>query len=230
MKSLVRSDITEAGLQKTFEERSQIGFSDDVNTWRDSEAIFDEHTLRIEDHPVMEDWEDGYMKMLADVASHKGGKVLEVGYGMGISARYVQVHPIDTHVIIEANNGVYEKLLEFQSSARANVVPLLGFWQEIISDLEDESFDGILFDTYPLTKEEIHGNHFPFFHEAFRLLKPGGVFTYYSDEPTTISDFHRERLQAAGFTNIDLSICEVTPPEDCQYWIHNTIVVPIIIK
>ncbi len=34
----------------------------------------------------------------------------KVGFGLGISAGYVQSFPIDEHVIIEANKGVFEKL------------------------------------------------------------------------------------------------------------------------
>jgi guanidinoacetate N-methyltransferase len=227
---MIRNDIAKAGLQKTLNTREEIGFSENVESWKESKAIFDEHSLRIENHPVMEDWEDGYMKHLAKVASLRQGRVLELGFGMGISAKYIQENPIKQHVIIEANNDVFDKLLEFKRNASIEVLPLKGFWQDITKDLEDESFDGILFDTYPLTKEEVHGNHFPFFSEAYRLLKPGGVFTYYSDEPENISDFHKEKLVLSGFSNINFELCEVEPPKNCEYWTHKTIVVPIIIK
>lgn len=210
--------------------RIAIGFAQYPQTWQDAPALFSEHTLTINNHPVMEDWEQEYMQALAAIACTDGGTILEVGFGMGISATYVQSHPINDHIIIEANRDVFHRLTSFARQAQHPTTPLLGFWQDVTPALADQSIDGILFDTYPLSPEEIHKNHFSFFAEAFRLLRPGGILTYYSDE---ISDFSNEHIQAlhhAGFTSIDKKVCQVTPPQECLYWKSDTIVAPIIIK
>jgi guanidinoacetate N-methyltransferase len=220
------SDIRE----QTFASRIEIGFQE-RDSWRDAEAVFDEHTLVIEGHPVMEDWEDSYMRELAHIASTQKGSVLEVGFGMGISARYIQEQNPALHLVVEANKGVYEKLLDFATTANSKVQPLFGFWQDVThKTIEDGSLSGILFDTYPLQEDEIHRNHFPFFKEAYRMLKSGGVLTYYSDEINDYSDEHRKMLNEAGFTNIQKTVLEVSPPENCAYWKSRTIVAPIIIK
>jgi guanidinoacetate N-methyltransferase len=133
-------------------------------------------------------------------------------------------------VIIEANMDVYRHLEEFSREAVGRVTPIGGFWQDVVPRLADGEFDGILFDTYPLSADEIHANHFPFFEHAHRLLRPGGVLTYYSDEVSCLSPEHLRALSNAGFSRIGYSVFDVTPPSDCRYWRSSTIVAPRIYR
>ena len=216
--------------KQTYASRVEIGFPKDRREWRSLPASFGEQRLAIGGHPVMEDWETGYMRRLAEVAGSKCGRVLEVGFGMGISARFLQDLGVEEHVVIEANRDVYGRLLAFAREAPGRVLPMSGFWEDIAPCFPDGSFSSILFDTYPLSEEEIHRNHFPFFREAYRLLKPGGVLTYYSDEAEGFSPEHRLALELAGFTDIRGEACEVEPPKDCVYWRERTLIVPIVFK
>ncbi len=218
--------------RKTVKSRLNIGFPTKEN-WIKSPAQFTPHTLRVAGHPVMESWEQGYMDALADIATKNGGTVLEVGYGMGISASAIQnLGRVSSHFIIEAHPGVARKFIEdFADRANAQQIHLItGFWEDVTGAMADNSFDGILFDTYPLSEEEIHSNHFWFFKEAHRLLKPGGVLTYYSDEALGFSKKHMAKLQEAGFSDISGKVCEVAPPKDCEYWTEPTLLAPIIRK
>ncbi len=214
----------------TYQTRINIGFNNIKGKWSSAQAEFSDNSLRICGHPVMERWEDNYMKTLADIATFNGGVILEVGFGLGISATYIQKNKIVRHIIIEANCDVFQKAKCFAQNARYPVQLIFSFWEDCISKMDDEILDGILFDTYPLQANEIHKNHFNFFNEAYRLLKNGGVFTYYSDEINDFSQEHLKFLAEAGFKKISSRVCEVKPPADCQYWQNNTILAPIIIK
>lgn len=214
----------------THQSRCEIGFLSDFHLWKDEKATFTKNELIINGHPVMERWEKEYMGELAAIASRNGGTVLEIGFGMGISAEFIQSYAIDKHLIIEANTDVFGMLKQFARESARPIEPLHGFWQDITKTLPDGSISGILFDTYPLTEEEIHQNHFTFFDEAYRLLKPGGVLTYYSDEIDDFSPQHLAKLKHAGFESPEKKICKVTPPQNCQYWKSNTILAPIITK
>ena len=59
-------------------------------TWADSRAVWTGDTLLIQGQQVMQAWEQPLMQALADVATAAHGDVLEVGFGLGISASMVQ--------------------------------------------------------------------------------------------------------------------------------------------
>ena len=52
-------------------------------------------------YEVMMDWEDSIMSASAAYICENGGDILEIGFGMGISAGYIQQHTINSHTIIE---------------------------------------------------------------------------------------------------------------------------------
>lgn len=201
--------------------------------WKEQPAIFSKGKLSIAGHPVMQDWEKPYMQELARIASSNGGVVLELGFGLGLSATCIQQQPIEKHIIIEANKDVFTKLEEFAAKAQHTVIPLFGLWEEVLPTISDESIDGILYDTYITNFDEpdqFTYEYFPFFEHAYRVLREGGVFTYYSSEISDFSAKHRQTLKDTGFSYIEKTICSITPPSDCLYWKNDTIVAPIIKK
>ena len=214
----------------TREERLKIGFAQVKDSWQSAKATFTDKTLEICGHPVMESWEETYMRTLADIACLNGGIVLEVGFGLGISAGFIQTHKITGHIIIEANDDVLARAETFSEKSPAPVRLIAGFWEDAIDKIPDATVSGILFDTYPLSEAEIHCNHFNFLAHAHRILIPDGVLTYYSDEISDFSPAHLAKLRSVGFANIDKIICAVEPPLDCRYWKNDTIIAPIIIK
>ena len=217
--------MTDKGLKKYSKETQK--------SWLETQAIFTTKDLLIKNYQVMQRWEDNYMKSLATVATSRGGRVLEVGFGLGMSAGYIEKSKrIKEHVVIECHPDVIKSARKkFSAVLSLDRMKLLeGFWEDVTPNLPGKSFDGILFDSCPLESGVELFQFFPFFKEAFRLLKDDGVFTYFSDEAKEISEHHLKKLQEAGFKNINFKICKVRPPKTCEYWKHNTIVTPIIKK
>ncbi len=218
--------------EKNYKESDEMAINFEKKEWVNADAHFSDHTLSILGEPVMEDWETPYMEKLAEVACSTGGTILELGFGMAISAKFIQQHNIVKHIIVEANKDVAQKAREFGRSTPHTVEVLEGFWEDVIDRIPDESIDGILFDTYPVTELELYQNHFSFFPFAYRKLKRGGVFTYYSDEINSFGAVHLKKLQEAGFKleNIDSVVTPVCPPKDCEYWKADTMLTPIVKK
>lgn len=116
-----------------------------------------------------------------------------------------------------------------RTTAKSKVEVLPGFSWDVTPTLPDASYDGILYDTYPLKDGAANKHHLDFFAEAARLLRPGGVFTYFCNEDVDISDEERKLLHDHGF-DVTTEQVPVPTPEDCQYWRAKTIVAPTCIK
>lgn len=162
--------------EKQYKESDELKIKYSREDWIKAEAVFTENRLEILGEAVMEDWETPYMKALADIAAANGGTILEIGFGMGISGMFIQEHNIKKHIIIEANKQVAVKARKFARMAPHAAEVIEGLWQDVIEQVPDESVDGILFDSYPLTEAELYQNHFFFFRAAYRKLRGGDAY------------------------------------------------------
>ena len=74
---------------------------------------------------VMMDWERPIMSASAAYVCEGGGDILELGFGMGISANYIQSHSIASHTICEQHPQIIEKAQAWASD-KPNVTIVTG--------------------------------------------------------------------------------------------------------
>lgn len=202
-------------------------------SWKASEASYDDTELIIQGQQVMQAWEHPLMKALAKASGESHGDILEVGFGMAISATYLQEVGIQSYTVIECNEQVISRFEHWkQNYTGKNIRLVKGMWQEVVEQLG--TYNGILFDTYPLSQEEFIRNEVEglpythcgeFFPVAVSLLREGGVFTYFSCEIDTLSRGH-QRLLLESFDSFEVSVVrDLEPPEGCQYWWTDSMVV-----
>lgn len=186
--------------------------------WQQAEVKEDEESLTAFGEIVMARDETPYMEALAKLVTSAtpNGTILEVGFGMGISAGAIEKNGCGKHVIIEANRAIMRKCLKWAESQPSVVVPLYGFWESVTTLLGNSTFDGIFFDPFPSTVT------LAFMMESRRLLRPGGILTYYlqqwGDKGTKAWNKSKRMLLKAGFTEHEIQepeYMQLDIREDC---------------
>ena len=185
---------------------------------------------------IMEDWQIPLMEAMAKAIAEDGGDILEVGFGRGVSADMIQKHPIASHTIIECNDLVVEQHFQpWKEKYTTKDISLEhSLWQDSIDNLG--LFDGIFFHTYPLNEDEYmqyvnasitFAEHF--FHHASNHLKPGGRFTYFSNEIQSLSREHQHML-LKHFSSFTVHVIPLRMPVDVKdtWWADSMVVIKAI--
>lgn len=189
-----------------------------------AEPVNGEGDLLMEGQQVMQEWQRPLMRELAQSVTEGRGDVLEIGFGVGISANFIQERGVRSHIIIESNRKVVEAARRWREGFPHKRIRIIhAKWQDVVDDLE--SFDGILFDTFPMTEEEFRrhvlgdvtfAEHF--FPYAAQHLNRGGVFTYYSNEIDSLSRRH-QRILLNSFSSFRVGVVrDLQPAADSQNW------------
>lgn len=121
---------------------------------------------------VMMSWEDSLMSASAAYVCEGGGDILEIGFGMGISAGYMHSHSISSHTIIENHPEVIPKAQAW-ASGKSNVTIITGSWYDVKDSLS--TYDGVFYDTFG-DDDMIH-----FSASLSSLVKEGGVATWWNN-------------------------------------------------
>jgi predicted O-methyltransferase YrrM len=115
-----------------------------VVKYKNMAIIINTDSIYKDDNIIMHSDVTLYSESAADIISENGGNILEIGFGLGISANKVQSNNPDKHVIIEIEEDIYNKALEW-ASGKSNVEVILGDWKTTVGNITDK-FDGIYMD------------------------------------------------------------------------------------
>lgn len=143
---------------------------------RDQELIFEQEYIALKSQPdkfVMMSWETALMKQHAKRVTQNGGDVLEIGFGMGISAQYIQEYGCTSHTIVELHPDILVRLQDWAKD-KPNVKILHGDWIELQDVICQNKYDGIFYDA--------DCNNASKFRKMIvdNALKQHGVFTYFA--------------------------------------------------
>ena len=148
---------------------------------------------------VMMDWEHPLMSASAAYACEGGGDILEIGFGMGISAGYIQSHSISSHTIIE-NHPQIIPLAQEWAKDKPNVTIISGSWYDVSEANKLSTYNGVFFDPH-------NDGTFPYFSGSLSSwVKSGGRVTWWNDVPTGSNNY--------GIPDVEYDIIEVSYVDD----------------
>jgi guanidinoacetate N-methyltransferase len=201
----------------------------------EKQIIDDRTQTELSDSDIMEDWQIPLMQRMAAVVTETAGDVLEIGFGRGISAGFIQAGKPRSHTIVECNDSVVDRFQAWrQTFAEADIRLIYGRWQDVVNQMQ--LYDGIFFHTYPLSEEEyvdqvLKSTTFAehFFPTAVAHLREGGVFTYMTNEIDSLSRSH-QRLLFSYFSSFSLQLVPLALPPDVHdtWWADQMVVVKAV--
>ena len=168
-----------------------MAFKDNTLEFFDNKIVDTESGLE-----VMMNWEAPIMEKSAEFVCHNSGDVLEIGFGMGICADYIQVQGVNSHTIIEIHPQILERLNTW-ASGKSNVTVIEGDWANL--SLTD-TYDGIFLDTFG------DDSLSEFKEFALSKIKSGGKITYWNN--------NEEEYNPYSFDSVSYEQISVTPDEN----------------
>ena len=192
----------------------------------------DEHNKDIlinktDNEQVMMEWEKPYMEACVKKLEPRGD-VLEIGFGLGYSARALCIYPIQSYNVIECEPVVWDKVIEFQKEYPHIKINLIkGRWQDMLHTLP--TFDTIFFDDFPY-KEYLELDNYPKQDRVRRFIGQciqnhmniGCKLSYYSSWPQNHDSYDCVEGSLSDF--------EIQIPNNCNYIPYKKVYIPVVTK
>jgi guanidinoacetate N-methyltransferase len=195
----------------------------------------DMRTADLRDDEIMEDWQLPLMDAMARAAARPGADVLEIGFGRGVLATLIQKAGVRSHTIVECNPHVLTRFEQWRAPLADRDIRIVpGLWQDVIGSLG--AFDAICFHTYALDEEEaveLLSNSVTFaagfFPVAAEHLRPGGTFTYLTNEIDSLGREH-QRLLLDHFSELRVRRVTLAIPPDVRdaWWADSMIAIAAV--
>ena len=146
---------------------------------KDQKVTITDTRITYENNPnqvVMDAVSEDLMKAYSSVVCQNGGKILDIGFGLGYSAKAIYER-VNNYTCIEINPQIYKKAF-LDNKEKLNFNLILGDWIDIIPKLAAEgySYDGIFMDTYGEGPE----TYTKFEEYAKMVANPGCILSIYS--------------------------------------------------
>jgi spermidine synthase len=154
---------------------------------------------------VMMRWEESLMQSHVDVLPVEGGDILEIGFGMGISADMIMKRNPASYTVVEIHPQIIAIAKEWAKD-KPNVTIIEGNWLDVLGEVGKKRYDGILFDTY--------GDRYVALFVGVlvhRFIKPNGIFTYWRPDNTDTFKIGKQ------FINPNIQEISAHIPEGCSY-------------
>ena len=139
----------------------------------------------------MMSWEAPFMEKSAEYICQSKGDILEIGFGMGICADYIQAQGVNSHTIVEIHPQIIEKL-KIWASGNSNVTIVEGDWNNVSLS----TYDGIFLDTFG----DDSLDSFKTF--ALAKIKSGGKITYWNNNE---SEYNPHLFDSVEYDQIAVS-------------------------
>ena len=189
-------------------------------TFENNQIYFIEDAPNSNKLEVMMDWEHLIMSASAAYITRNGGDILELGFGMGISAGYIQSHSIDSHTIYENHPDIIPKALTW-AEGKSNVKIITGSWYDAFyTRLKSTNgkdwtntfgtFDGLFLDTYG--DEGLH----KFSGSLKHMMNDGGIATWWNS--VTGSNYY-------NIPDVTYDVINIDPPTN-SYFNHKQYYLP----
>lgn len=173
----------------------------------DTKVEYGTDFLKVGDQYVMHEWERPLIKrMIEDLRLTSDDSILEVGFGMGISASIIEEYRPFLHTIVEPHPVMLRKAEQWIGK-RSHIKLCPGYWQNYKSQ---KKFSAIFFDPFCDTADDVIRENLEFLdYAANNLLVDNGRLSIFWIHPFLSEEYQRIILKF--YKRFEVSGVPVTP-------------------